>query len=109
LLDEVLAIRRVLDYPAQLSHELPMAAESKIGIDADLERPQAKLVQALGLRSALQVQRHVRENRAVPEAECLLRDGRGPRMVTDGRRLACLVYEPLEDVRIENAPLRSIR
>ena len=44
LRDEALAIRRFLDQPAQLSHELPMAAKSKIRVDADLERPRAKLV-----------------------------------------------------------------
>ena len=104
LRDEPLAIRRFLDQPAQLSHELPMAAKSKIRVDADLERPRAKLVETLGLRTALQVQRHVRENRAVPETECLLRDGRGTRMVTGGQRLGCLVYEVFEDLRVENGP-----
>ena len=44
LRDEALAIRRLLDQPAQLSHELPMAAKSKLSVDADLERPRAKLV-----------------------------------------------------------------
>ena len=104
LRDEPLAIRRFLDQPAQLSHELPMAAKSQIRVDADLERPRAKLVQTLGLRAALQVQRHVRENRAVPEAECLLRAGRGTRVVTGGQRLGCLVYEIFEDLRVENGP-----
>ena len=104
LRDKPLAKRRFLDQPAQLSHELPMAAESKIRVDADLERQRAKLVETLGLRTALQVQRHVRENRAVPEAECLLRDGRGTRMVTGGQRLGCLVYEVFEDLRVENGP-----
>ena len=81
-----------------------MAAKSKIRVDADLERPRAKLVQTLGLRTALQVQRHARENRTVPEVECLLRNGRGTRMVTGGERLGCLVYERLEDLRVENRP-----
>ena len=44
LRDEALAIRRFLDQPAQLAHELRMAAKSKIRVDADLERPGAKLV-----------------------------------------------------------------
>ena len=52
LRDEALAIRRLLDQPAQLSHELLMAAKGKIRVDADLERPRAKLVQTLGLRTA---------------------------------------------------------
>ena len=104
LRDEALAIRRFLDQPAQLSHELGMAAKGQIRVDADLERPRAKLVETLGLRTALQVQRHIRENRAVPEAECLLRNGRGTRMVTGGQRLGCLVYERLEDLRVENGP-----
>ena len=104
LRDEALAIRRFLDQPAQLSHELGMAAKSQIRVDADLERPRAKLVETLGLRTALQVQRHVREHRAVPEAECLLRNGRGTRMVTGGQRLGGLVYERLEDLRVENGP-----
>ena len=55
LRDEVLAIRCLLDQPAQLSHELGMAAKGKFRVDADLERPRAKLVQALGLRTAVQV------------------------------------------------------
>ena len=104
LRDEALAIRRFLDQPAQLSHELGMAAKGEIRVDADLERPRAKLVEALGLRTALQVQRHVCENRAVPEAECLLGEGRGTRLVTGGQRLGCLVYERLEDLRVENGP-----
>ena len=81
-----------------------MAAKGQIRVDADLERPRAKLVETLGLRTALQVQRHARENRAVPEAERLLREGRGTRMVTGGQRLGCLVYERLEDLRVENSP-----
>jgi hypothetical protein len=40
----------------------------------------------------------------VPEAEGLLRDGRGTRMVTGGQRLGSLVYERLEDLRVENGP-----
>jgi len=104
LRDEALAIRRFLDQPAQLAHELRMAAKSKIRVDADLERPGAKLVQTLGLRTALQVQRHARENRAVPEAECLFRNGGGTRMVAGGERLRCLVYEVFEDLRVENGP-----
>ena len=40
----------------------------------------------------------------MPEAECLLRTGRGARMVTGGERLGCFVYEPLEDLRVENSP-----
>ena len=52
----------------------------------------------------LQVQRHLREHRAVPEAECLLRNGRGTRMVTGVQRLGCVVYEVLEDLRVENGP-----
>ena len=44
LRDEALAIRRLLDQPAQLSHELRMAAKSQLSVDADLERPRAKLV-----------------------------------------------------------------
>jgi hypothetical protein len=104
LRDEALAVRRLLDQSAQLPKELGMAAKSQIRVDADLERPQAKLVQALGFRTALQVQRHIREDGAVPEAECLLRNGRGTRMVTDVQRLGCVVYEILEDLRVENSP-----
>ena len=104
LRDEALAIRRFLDQPAQLTHELGMAAKGQIRVDADLERPRAKLVEMFGLRTALQVQRHIREDRAVPEAECLLRNGRGTWMVTGGQRLGCLVYERLEDLRVENGP-----
>ena len=104
LRDEALAIRRFLDQPAQLSHEPGMAAKGQIRVDADLERPRAKLVQTLGLCTACQVQRHVREDRAVPEAECLLRNGRGTWMVTGGQRLGCVVYEVLEDLRVENGP-----
>ena len=44
LRDEALAIRRLLDQPAQLSHELRMAAKGQLRVDADLERPRAKLV-----------------------------------------------------------------
>jgi hypothetical protein len=40
----------------------------------------------------------------VPEAECLLRNGRGTRMVAGGQRPAGLVYEILEDLRVENGP-----
>jgi hypothetical protein len=104
LRDKPFAIRGFLDEPAQLSDELAMAAKSKISVDSDLERPRAKLVQTLGLRTALQVQRHIRENGAVPEAECLLREGRGKRMVTGSQRLGCLVYEVFEDLRVENGP-----
>jgi hypothetical protein len=81
-----------------------MAAKSQIRVDADLERPRAKLVQTLGFRTALEVQRHIRKYRAVPEAERLLRGGRGTRMVTGGQRLGCLIYERLEDLRVENGP-----
>ena len=81
-----------------------MAAKSQIRVDADLERPRAKLVQTLGFRTVLQVQRHIREDRAVPEAECLLRNGRRTWMVTGGQRLGCLVHERLEDLRVENGP-----
>ena len=94
--DEALAVRRLLDQPAQLSHELGMASQGQVGLDADLERPRAKLVETLGLRTALRVQGHVREDRAVPEAECLLRDGRGTRVVVAGRRPGGLRHERLE-------------
>jgi hypothetical protein len=57
---------------------------------------------AIRRSTALQVQRHPREHRAVPEAERLLRDGRGTRMVTGGQRDGCLVYEVFEDQRVEN-------
>ena len=57
-----------------------------------------------GLRTAVQMQRHIREDRAVPEAECLLRNGRGTRMVTGDQRLCCLAYKRLEDLRVENGP-----
>lgn len=40
----------------------------------------------------------------MPEAECLLRNGRGTRMVTGGQRSGCLVYERLENLRVENGP-----
>ena len=40
----------------------------------------------------------------MPEAECLLRNGRGTRMVTGVQRLGCVVYEVLEDLRVENGP-----
>jgi hypothetical protein len=75
---------------------------AEISVDADLERARPELVQTLGLRTALQVERYVRENRAVPEAECLLRDGRGTRIVTTGQRLSGLLRERLEDLRVEN-------
>jgi hypothetical protein len=104
LRDEALAIRRFLDQPAELSHELRMAAKGKFRVDADLGRPRAELVQTLGLRTALQLQRHVRENGAIPEDERLLRERCGTRMVTGGQRLGCLVYELLEDLRVENRP-----
>ncbi len=103
LSDEALAIRRFLDQPAQLSDELAMAAKSEIRVDASLERARAQLVETLGFRTAFQVQRHVCENGAVPEAECLLREGCGTRMVTGSQRLGCLVYERLEDLRVENS------
>jgi len=102
LRDESLAIRRLLDQPAQLSYELGMAAKGKIRVDANLERPQAKLVEALGLRTALLAQRHVGEHRAAPEAECLIRNRRGARMVAGGQRLGGLVYERFEDLRVED-------
>jgi hypothetical protein len=104
LCDEVLPIRCLIDQPAQLSHERGMASKGKIRVDADLDRPQAKLVQSLGLRTALQVQRHIREYGAVPEAECLLCNGRGTRLVAGVQRLGCVVYEVLEDLRVENGP-----
>ena len=50
------------------------------------------------------MQRDPGENRAVPEAECFLRTGRGARMVARGKRLGCFVYEPLEDLRVEHSP-----
>ena len=105
--EEALAVRRFFDQPAQFSYELGMAAKGQIGVDADLERPRAKLVQALGLRAAVRMQRHPGEDRAVPEVECLLRNGRGSRMVTGGQGLACVVYEILEDLRIENCPTEA--
>ena len=104
LRDEALAIRRLLDQPPQLSHELPVAAKGKFRVDADLECPRAKLVQAVGVRAAVQVQRDPGEYRAVPEAECLFRDGCGTRMVTGGQSLRRLVYEVVEELRVENGP-----
>ena len=104
LRDKALAIRRFLDQPAQLTHELGMAAKGQVRVDADLERTRAKLVETLGLRTALQMQRHIREDKALPEAECLLRKGRGTRMVSGGQRLSGLLDERLEDLRVENGP-----
>ena len=40
----------------------------------------------------------------MPEPECLLREGTGTRVVTGSQRLGCLVYERLEDLRVENSP-----
>jgi hypothetical protein len=40
----------------------------------------------------------------MPEAEGLLREGRSTRMVTGSQRLGSLVYERLEDLRVENSP-----
>ena len=38
----------------------------------------------------------------MPEAECLLRAGRGTRVVATGQRLGGLVYESLKDLRVQN-------
>jgi hypothetical protein len=104
LRDEALTIGRSLDHPAQLSHKFVIAAKGQISVHADFERPRAKLVQALGLRPAVQMQRYPGEDRAVPEAESLPRNGRGTWMVTGGQRLSSLLYERLEDLRVENSP-----
>ena len=96
--------RRLLDQPAQLSHQLGMASQGQVGLDADLERPRTKLVETLGVRTALRVQGHVREDRAVPEAECLLRDSRGTRSVAAGQRPGGLRHARLEVLRVENGP-----
>jgi hypothetical protein len=81
-----------------------MAAKSKIGVDADLECARAKLVQTLGVRTALQMQPHVREHGAVPEAERLLRNRRGTHIVTGGQHLSGFLNERLEELRVENGP-----
>lgn len=81
-----------------------MASQGQIRVDADLERPRPKLVESLGLRTAVRAQRNAGEDRAVPEAQRLFRVDCGSGVVTGGGRLGGLVHERLEDLRVENGP-----
>lgn len=43
----------------------------------------------------------------MPEAECVFREGRGSVVVAVGGRLRGLVYERLEDPRVENGTAQA--
>jgi hypothetical protein len=107
LRDEALAIRGLVDQPAELAHELCVATQGQIRVDADLECPRAKLVEALGLGAGVEVQRDAREDRAVPETQRLLGEGCGSSVVAERRCLGSLLYERLEDERVENGPAEA--
>jgi hypothetical protein len=102
LRDEALAVRGLVDQPAELAHELRVATQGQIRVDAELECPRAKLVEALGLGAAVEVQRDAGEDRAVPETQRLLGEGCGANVVAERRCLGSLLYERLEDERVEN-------
>jgi len=74
---------------------------SEVGVDADLERSRAKLLQALRLRSAVSVKRRAGEHRTVPQAQRLARSARGLFGIAGGKRIRRLIYERLEDPRVE--------
>jgi hypothetical protein len=100
--DESLSVRALLEQPAKLPHEFHIPSQGQVCVRAGLERPRSKFVEALGLRAAVRVQRNTGEDRAMPKAQCLLREGRGSRVVAGGGRLGGLLHECLEHPRVEN-------
>jgi hypothetical protein len=65
--DEVLAVGALLDEAPELAYDLRVASQGQIRVDADLERPRPKLVEALHLGACAEVKRNAGKDGTVPE------------------------------------------
>jgi hypothetical protein len=87
----------LVDEHFELPDELTVPTQGEICLDAQLERHQAKLVEAKDLRLRERLAHEVGESRPAPEIERIVEQSRS----LVGRRLACLLDELLEAEEIE--------
>ena len=81
----------------QLAHELRVPPEGEVGVDPQLERAHAELLQADDLHLRPVGVRSVGERRAAPELQRVVQEARG----VFGRRRLRVVHEPLEGEQVE--------
>jgi hypothetical protein len=87
----------LVDKRFELSDELTVPTQSEFCLDAQLEREQAKLLEANDLRLRERLAHEVGESRPAPEVERIVEQSRS----LVGRRLPRLLDEPLEAEEIE--------
>ena len=93
------------DEPLELGHDVGVAAERQVGVDALLQRRGVALLEPgdLGLRERLV--RDVGQSRPAPQRERLAQPRGGVGGSLARERLAALVHEPLETLHVELAVL----
>ena len=92
LRDEPLAVRVLPDERAELGDDAGMAAELQLCVESLLERPQAKLLQAIRLRP----ERDIGQRRAAPEPHPLERQGGSALVLAGGGRGRAVLDERCE-------------
>jgi len=95
-----LALRMLTDQCLQLGHELRIAAEREICVDATLERNQPPLLQPLGLSLSKRLEQHVRQRLAAPKGERCTQSLGGRRGVASRKLGTPVLEEPLKSVEI---------
>ena len=82
----------------ELANQFPLPAESELGFDPLLERPEAQLLQTLDLDPHQPLQIEIRQRAPTPERlSCSQRTRRG-RGITGCERLPPVDHQPLEIV-----------
>ena len=99
---EVLAQRVHPDQRLQLGHQLVVAAQGQLGLDAGLGGGDLELLDADQLRPG-EVGRggHVGQGRPAPQGERLAEQVGGPGRVALGQGLAALAVQALEAVQVQ--------
>ncbi len=92
----------LVDQATELADELPVTTQCELGVDADLDRPESKLLETLALRLPAEVEPDAGENGTAPERERFGRARGGAPGVSGRGRLRCLAEERLEEPRVED-------
>ena len=100
LRDEALAVRVLPDERAELGDDADMAAELQLRVELLLERPQAKLLEAIRLRS----ERDIGQRRAAPEPRPLERQGDSALVLAGGGRGRAVLDERCEAPGVDGPP-----
>jgi hypothetical protein len=102
LRDESFAVRVLVDQAPELANDLAVTTQCEIGVDADLDRSESKLLEAFALRVPVEMEPDTGENRTAPERERFGREGDGALGVSGRCRVRRLAEERLEEPRVED-------